>query len=279
MKNVQAFQHQEIKGFRFGSNPFGKPNLFSHVYFIDGLLIDTGHPNMRQEVISQVSALPIETIFITHHHEDHSGNLAGVKALSGAPTFASEKCVEILKNPPRISLAQRIVWGQNDAYHQLQPIEGILETKQHRFELIPIPGHAVDMVALYERQQGWLFSADLWVNDYIRYFMYNESMAQQIDSLKRVSELDFEALICSHNPKFDKGPERIRRKLAFMEDFYGRAASLYQKGMGEAAIMKAMGLKERWSTRLLSGGDLSTVNMIRAVIRDEEGKKDYHVSS
>ena len=48
------------------------------------------------------------------------------------------------------------------------------------------------MLALYEKKEGWLFSADMWVYDYIRYFMRPESMWQQMESLRRVSKLDFE---------------------------------------------------------------------------------------
>ncbi|MEO0471220.1 MAG: MBL fold metallo-hydrolase [Bacteroidota bacterium] len=278
MKLSKTFHHQDVQGFRFGSSPFGKPSLFSHVYFVDGLLIDTGHPNMQAEVVAHLRPLPVQNIFITHHHEDHSGNLAAVQAVHQVPTFASSLCVDILKKPPKVSLAQRLFWGQNQAHHHIQPIEGKIETEHHQFELIPVPGHAVDMMALYEPQQGWLFSADLWVNDYIRYFMYNESMAQQIASLKKVAQLDFEALICSHNPKFDRGPERIKQKLAFLEEFYGKVAHLYHKGLSASAIMKAMGLQERWMIRLLSGGDLSTVNMIRSVMRDEKEKATHLLS-
>ena len=41
------------------------------------------------------------------------------------------------------------------------------------------------------------------------------------------------------------------------------------KGYSPQAIRKAMNQQERWLGMLLSGGKMSAVNMIRAVLRDE----------
>ena len=56
------------------------------------------------------------------------------------------------------------------------------------------------------------------------------------------------------------------------KDFYEEAKSHDQKGFGANAILKAMGLKERWGIRLLSHGHLSRINMVKAVIRDVESE-------
>lgn len=275
MKIQKSFQHDAVQCFQFGSYPFGKPRMFSHIYFLDGLLIDTGHSNMRKEVLDTIRSLPVEQLFITHHHEDHSGNIAPLQAHFNCPAYASARCIEFMKKPPNISFAQWMTWGKSDAVFNLQVEETEIKTPNYHFQLIPIPGHAADMLALYEAQQGWLFSADLWVKEYIRYFMRPESMAQQIDSIKRVLTLDFDILFCSHNPQLAGGKEKLRQKLAFLEDFYGRAATFYHQGYSANAILKAMGLKENWNMRLLSTGELSTLNMVKAVIRDEEARTVY----
>ncbi len=269
MKHSSTFHHESIQGFKFGSNPLGKPRLFSHVYFVDGLLIDTGHSNMRKEVLARLEPLPVEQLLLTHHHEDHSGNLHALQARINRPTYASTRCVEIMKNPPGISPAQWLYWGNRPPNFQLQAKDTFIETPNHRFEIIPVPGHAEDMVCLYEAKQGWLFSADLWVSSYIRYFMRSESMSQQIVSIRRVLELDFEVLLCSHNPQLAGGKPKLEAKLQFFEDFYGKAAALRQRGMDARSIMKEMQLHEKWPVWLLSLGQLSTLNMVKAVIRDE----------
>lgn len=126
------------------------------------------------------------------------------------------------------------------------------------------------MVCLHEANQGWLFSSDLWVSTYIKFFMRTESMSQQIESMKRVALLDFDVMLCGHNPQFENGQKLLKQKIQFMEDFYGKAAKFHHQGLSANAILKAMKLKEDWMIRIMSAGDLSTINMIKAVIRDEQ---------
>jgi len=277
MKISTSFEHDDIQGFKFGSWPFGKPKFAVYTYFIDGLLIDTGHSNMKKEIVPILTQLPVQQIFITHHHEDHSGNLQALQDHFSCPTYASALCVELMKKPPAISFAQWLTWGTASANFNIIAEEQNIRTPKYSFDLIPIPGHAVDMFGLHEANKGWFFSADLFVNDYIRYFMRNESMAQQIASIKRVLLLDFEVLLCSHNPQLIEGKKQLKQKLQFLEDFYGKVSQLYHKGHSISSIFKELKLKRAWSLRILSTGGLSTKNMIQSVIRDEE-KKDKELS-
>lgn len=274
MKISKKFQHQDIQGFKFGSWPFGKPTMYSHCYFVDGLLIDTSHRNMRQAVMEVVQPLAVEQIFVTHHHEDHTGNLLPIQQHFNCPTYGSEKCVDLMQNPPKISFAQWLTWGKAEANFNIEVCDNQLHTNKYTFDLIPIPGHAEDMLCLHEANQGWLFSADLWVKEYIRFFMRPEQMMQQIESMKRVMQLDFEVMLCSHNPQLEGGKAKLAQKLAFMEAFYERAAQFHRQGYPAKEILKKMNLKEDWGIRILSGGALSTINMVKAVIRDEEMNKE-----
>ncbi len=270
MKLSSSYHHQGVQIFKFGSWPFGQPKLYSHLFFLDGLLIDTGHSNMRKEVVQAVGSLGVEQIFITHHHEDHTGNLAILQPHFACPALASAKCVELMKDPPPISFAQWLTWGARPPFLGLAETMDRLSTPRFNFEIHPIPGHAEDMLCLYEPNQGWLFSADLWVSDRIRYFMRAESVQEQIKSLQRVLTLDFDVLFCSHNPQLHGGKQRLANKLQFFQDFYGKVAREYQSGVPSHQIMKTLGLRENWNIRLTSGGELSTLNMIKAVIRDEQ---------
>ncbi len=272
MKQSLTFKHKEVQCFKFGSNPLGKPKMFSHIYYVDGLMIDTGHSNMQKEIFGCIKDLPVEQLFITHHHEDHTGNLAVFQAHFSCQTYSSPLCAEIMKNPPNISPAQKMTWGNRPANFNLIAKEGSLQTPNYSFEIIPIPGHAADMVCLYEANKGWLFSADLWVSSYIKYFMRAESMQEQIESIRKVLKLDFNILFCSHNPQFENAKNKLERKLQFFEAFYEKVSRWYHKGLSPKAILSQMGLKSDWQIRLMSLGELSTLNMIRAVVRDEEAK-------
>ncbi len=268
MKVVDSFSFQGIKGFKFGKSLFGVPKLYSHVYFIDGLLIDTGHRRMGIEVLDQIKDLPVKQIFITHHHEDHSGNIALLQNHFDCPVYGSQLCSEMMKSPPYISLSQRMTWGDRPSYHDIKVAGDSIATKNYNFQILDVPGHAKDMVVLYESSRQWLFSADLYVNSYIGYFLKAESMSQQIDSIKKVLELDFDIMLCGHNPQFKGGKAKLEKKLKFLEKFQDDVINEYLRGLTDNEILIHLKLKEYFFIRLISGGALSKLNMVRSVIRD-----------
>ena len=242
--------------------------MYSHVYFVDGLLIDTGHSRKRKQVIDATKNLPVDQIFVTHHHEDHTGNIGALQKQFGCEVIASERCSELMMDPPKLSLAQKLFWGSRPAQSNLKPVTRTLETMYHKFEIMPIPGHAEDMVALYEPERKWLFSADLYVTPRTGYFLKNESMALQIDSMRKILALDFDTMFCSHNPKLEHPKEHLLQKLDNFESFHEEVSSLHYKGLSSNEIFKTLNLKEQGLIKLLSFGELSRMNMVESVIRD-----------
>ncbi len=273
MNVIETFDFEEIKGFKFGKSLFGQPKLFSHIYFIDGLMIDTGHTKMASKIFHQVKDLPVKQIFITHHHEDHSGNIARMQSHFDCPVYASALCGEMMKSPPPISFIQKMSWGNRPPFKNIISKSSFIKTENYKFEIIPIPGHAVDMVALYEPNKKWLFSADLYVNSYIAYFLENESTLDQINSIKRILELDFDVMLCGHNPQFKNGKAKLKKKLLFLEKLFDDIAKLYEKNYSAEEIFKKLEFKEYWYVRILSNGNLSRLNMVKSVIRDIENEK------
>ena len=273
MTDKDCFEYEGVRYFKFGYSRFGKPALFVYVYYIDGLLIDTGQPNMRKHILGTLSDLPVDQVFITHHHEDHTGNIDAVQRQFNCPVYASSRCCEIMKAPPPPSLPQILVWGRRPAYADLLPLDNELRTTNHAFELIPVPGHAEDMVVLYEPDRKWLFSADLFVHTRVGYVLKNERILVQIKSIKKVLELNFEVLFCSHNPQLTNGREKLSQKLDFLEEFSEKVIPLHTKGYSPEAIVKRLKLKEYHWIRFLSLGQLSKVNMVRSVMRDYENER------
>lgn len=266
-------EFQNVSLFRFGYHPFSKPRLYCHIFYIDGLLIDTGQSRVRKQVLDVTQNLDIEQIYVTHHHEDHTGNLDALKNQFGVPIYSSKLCKEMMSDPPPISFAQYMFWGSRPAFQDLVIKEDTIQTNNYSFDIIPVPGHSSDMVALHEANEGWLFSADLYVHHYIAYFMKPESVKTQIASLKKILELDFDVIFCSHNPQLKNGKQLIQKKLQFFETFYGSVSELMIKGFSISEIMKRLKMKKRWGMRILSHGHLSSQNMIQSVIRDLENEK------
>lgn len=267
MRDFSSFQHEEVLGLKFGYHPYSKPNLHTHIYYVDGLLIDTGQRHMHQTILHKTKDLYIDKILLTHHHEDHTGNINALSNQHQCEVFASELCCDLMKNPPKISWAQKMVWGDRPANFNITPIKYQIQTENFEFQIIPIPGHAIDMIALYEPNKKWLFSADLYINSYISYMLKNESISQQIYSIKQILELDFDVMFCSHNPQLTNGKEALLKKLHFLEDFVEKVVQLYQKGYSEKTIFNELKLKENPFVKYISFGSLSQMNMIKSVIK------------
>ena len=133
-------------------------------------------------------------------------------------------CSELVQGKVGTCLPQRMYWGTPRYTNKVIPFSNTtLETEKRCFELITIPGHSPDQIALYEPNEGWLFSADAFVSPVIKYFMREESMYEQITSLKKLVALDFEALFCSHNPLMQGGKEKLNQKFNSSKTSTGRS--------------------------------------------------------
>ena len=256
-----------------GVGYFGPPPVSVHSFFIDGLLIDTGPPKMKREFLHWLESKPLKQVYITHHHEDHSGNVNSIATQFKVPIYGSLGWSEFVQGQVATSLPQRLFWGTPvftdhvAAYEQSR-----LSTPKYDFELLPIPGHAVDQVALFEPNQGWLFSADAFVSPQIKYFMKKESMVQQIQSLKKMASLDFDLLLCCHTPVVKGGKALIEQKIHYLEQYYAAVVYYHRKGQFPRQILKSIGDKERWGKYFFSGGNMCAINMVKSVIRDEKNR-------
>ena len=269
MKRISKKSFEDVVYWKMGYAPLGEPSMFVHMYLIDGLLIDTGLPHLEQQVVKSLKKEQVTKIIVTHHHEDHSGNITAIKQAKDIEAWGSPKCSEILKKPPRVSPAQWITWGQNKKADVL-PLDNTLAivTEHFSFQIIETPGHAVDHICLYEPNKGWLVSGDIYVHDYIKVFMREESIYQQVQSIDRLLTLDFDVMFCGHNPQFQKAKERLQAKKIFLQEFFEKVKIAFERGQNQTEIMKTMNIKEdRW-IKTLSLGRLSRLNMVRSVIRD-----------
>lgn len=121
MVRTETLKYEEVLGLRFGYRRFGQPKLSTYIYYIYGLLIDTGQRKAKTEILSQTQNLGIEQIFFTHHHEDHTGNIRAPSEVHKCKVYGSAGCSDLMKDPPEISLAQALTWGKQDPYPHVIP--------------------------------------------------------------------------------------------------------------------------------------------------------------
>ena len=275
MNRIIQSNHGPVQLWQLGSNLFGQPKMHVYSFLVDGLLIDTGQPRVGRDFCQALEKTSIEKIVLTHHHEDHSGNVESIKKMKNIDAYASDPCCRLMLKPKLVEPARFITWGQHTRA-VLTPLsnEQTLYTDQYTFHIMNTPGHSIDQISLYEPEEGWLFPGDLYVNDYIKVFMREEEFGQQITSIKTLLKLDFDVLFCNHNPLFKRGRQHLKNKLQFLEDFYGSVHREYMNGTSPKRIMKALRLRENRIVKLLSMGQLSTLNMVRSVIRHIENSTE-----
>lgn len=272
MKITQKTEIGPVTSYEFGKSPIGKPIMTTRIYLVDGVLFDTGLSHCRKEVLQIVERNRISSVYLTHHHEDHSGNAAAIKNRFSLPVSGHPITIEKMRKPLPIFPYQHFMWGASQAL-EVDPLPEKIETERYTFMPIHTPGHSRDHTVYWEPHQGWLFSGDLYLADKIKYFRADESFHDQVVSLKSVLELDFDALFCAHHPKVRKGKQHLQKKLDFLLSIRAKVEQLLDQGKESQQIIREIGLEEPRLLRFLCGGnvrsDFIILSAIEAVAIDQ----------
>src|SRR2546426_4852653 len=182
---ISSFDYGDVRYFRMARTVLGRAIYWTGVYLIDGLLVDSGPPNLAHDVRRLVSNLAVRQCVTTHHHEDHSGNHGLLAAeLRITPLAHAIGVSRLAVADTHSQLYRRVAWGARPPAPAAPLGEG-LETSRFRFQVIHTPGHATDHVALFEPERGWLFSGDLYLAPRLRYLRADEDVYAMMDSLRR----------------------------------------------------------------------------------------------
>ena len=265
MKLCRKKNFGPVTACQLGYSLIGPPLMSVHMYVVDTVVIDTAQRHMRAEVIGMLKGHAIERILLTHYHEDHSGNAAEIRELFSAEVLGHSLTAEKMNGRLNILPYQHLVWGKADRV-LVAPLPDCIDTSRYHFIPVHTPGHSKDHTVYLETRNGWLFSGDLYLGDRIKYFRSDEKFIDQMDSLKTVLTLDFNALFCGHHPIPKGGKARLAAKLAFLEDFYGRVTDLSRKGLGESEIIARLDLKQDRLVKWVTLGNACFANMVRSVL-------------
>jgi len=242
----------------------GRPLYTVEAYLVDGLLIDTGCPATASELVAWCRGREVHRVANTHHHEDHSGGDEALQKALGLPVAAPSGARPILADFPRLELYRRIIWGQPGDV-AVDPLDDVVETDHYRFEVIPTPGHCPDHVCLFEPEQGWLFSGDLFIHERVRYLRADEDAYRTLESLWQVSALRPRLLACAHAGLVEDARGAIERKLAYWERLAERAWALRHEGLSLREVTdRLLGPEDEMAC--FTRGHFSKINLIRSLL-------------
>lgn len=263
------YEFDGVYYYRFSVYRLGSNVQTVYAFVADDLLIDTAQRHNRENILKVAQQHDIKKIILTHHHEDHSGNVAFLMKELQAAAYAHPEAVKILGKGYKMSPLGKLMNGTVEKAN-LKPLAetDVIQTENYTLQPIYTPGHCNDHFCYYEKNKGWLFSGDLYVADKIKYFGNYESLLTQIESIRKLVALDFDVLFCSHNPKVEGGKKRLQNKLHFFEDFAGKVTRYYEEGKSVNEIFSLMNMKENYYYKVLTAGSFTAENMVKSVVKD-----------
>ena len=263
---IEVTEFENIKLYKLPRIILGKTFFKVYVYQIGNTLIDTGYPKIGSKFINYFDNQRIDTIILTHHHEDHSGN---------AYLFAQKFDPEIYIHPfgrEKIEkgfhqqMYRKFFWGKIKKCKTKAIKDIFYLNDSSTLKTIYTPGHSEDMISLFYENKGILFSSDLFIKPNPLFMMLEEDVFVLINSIKKVLELDFDILLCSHNPQLKKGKEALRKKLNYLTELHQKVWDLYLKGYPPSYINKKL-FNKIHLTEIISLGHYSSKNLVKLLLR------------
>jgi glyoxylase-like metal-dependent hydrolase (beta-lactamase superfamily II) len=253
------------------SRILGVPVFKVHAFYVDGLLIDTGFTRCREGFLKVCDGLPgIDAVVNTHHHEDHTGNNFWVTEKYGILPMGHPRAAPYMRSPSRwIRLYRRFVWG-TPRPSKMADVDSEVRTKHYRFRVLSTPGHSDDHICLYEPNEGWLFSGDLFLDEEVRYTREDEDVYGLLDSLRQIVALNIQKMFCSFEGAIEKPADALQKKIDFLEDLRDQVEKGLKQGLSPREIQKRLlGSGDRF--RFISGGQISKKNTIQAFLKNKGG--------
>jgi glyoxylase-like metal-dependent hydrolase (beta-lactamase superfamily II) len=130
-------------------------------------------------------------------------------------------------------------WPEPSQGHPISDGEAI-ESAHHRLQVIHTPGHSPDHICLYEPEQGWLFTGDLFVGGKDRAMRADYDVWGIISSLKRIAALPAAMLFPASARVRDNPADELAAKIAYLEELGQRVLSLHEQGRSVSQIVRAL---------------------------------------
>jgi len=255
---------------RMTSRFLGLPLFKVYAFFIDGLLIDTGFAHGRDRFLELFDVLRPDTVVNTHHHEDHTGNNFWITQNYGLLPLAHSKTSSYLQAPSHwVPFYRRVVWGCPHPAETGQ-VDSEIRTLKFRFLVVPTPGHSDDHVCIYEPNEEWLFSGDLFISERMRYLRRDEDIHALLDSLKKIAGLRLKRMFCSFRGIIDHPLDAVHRKIEYLENLQKKIEEGCRQGLSPQKIQRRLLGRGDWMG-LVTLGEISKQNLINAFLRAKRG--------
>ena len=249
--------HGDVTRLRFSSRVSRALGYEVSAYRVRGMLIDTGFPAVARELAGWLDSASLQGVVITHHHEDHAGNLELI-ARGGLPIAVAPMTLSAVRELGALDMYRRICWGQPALL--TTPIAPFVA---RGMRLIHLPGHSPDHHVVWDAQTRTLFSGDLFIGVKVRIAQEDEVVAEQIKSLRAAIALAPERVFCAHRGPVANPIATLQAKADWLEEITGEIARLTEQGLSEREITTRV-LGREGMVAITSRGKLSKRNLMRS---------------
>lgn len=249
----------------------GRGRYWTTAYLVDGLLLDSGCAYSAPELLAYLQDKPLSYLVNTHTHEDHIGANGHLQQRDGELKILAHPLALPILAKPRLRQPlqpyRQLMWGWPEPSNGEQVADGeMISTENFSFQVIYTPGHSSDHICLYEPEEGWLFSGDLFVGGQDRALSAGADIWGVIISLKMIAALPLTKLFPGSARVRENPGCELGEKITYLEDTGEHVLDLYDKGWSVDAIAHAVfgGLM---FIEIFTLGHFSRRNLVRSYLR------------
>lgn len=237
-----------------------------YVFLVRDQLIDTGFPGARKTVARLIDERRPRGVIVTHHHEDHAGNVdlladRGIPVAMASPTESALRAGEA-----HIGWYRRACWGTPSTLRV--PLE---RHEPVGMELVHTPGHSPDHHVVWDAERATLFAGDLFLGVKVRVARPMENPRALAQSARRAAALRPAHVFDSHRGLLPNGAEALRAKANWLDETIGAIDDRIASGWSDRVIAQGV-LGREDLVAMVSRGDLSRLNFVRAVRATGSGR-------
>lgn len=161
------------------------------------------------------------------------------------------------------------MWGMPSP-SEAHPLQdgSIIETENYQFQVIYTPGHTIDHLCLYEPDQGWIFTGDLFVGGQDRAIRAGSDIWGIIESLKMIAVLPLDTMYPGSARTRRRPAGDLQVKIDYLERMGEEVITLDNRGCSIPEISRMLFGGPMW-IELITLGHMSRQNLVRSYLNQQ----------